>query len=140
MDYKLAASAITFEDDHCDVKKKVEAMYVRLELDCNMVGVKSAVRALALAVTTRTQVRRQCNSTFLGKFGCTCVLKCVLSTVWSPFGVLKGGLVTETRSPSFSRSSLPECPTTCWENMGVERYFYIPQSDQPPRPTPFGQY
>merc|ERR1719399_302494 len=66
MDYKLAASAITFEDDHCDVKKKVEAMYVRLELDCNMVGVKS---------------------------------------------------------------SLPECPTTCRENMGVERYFYIPQSD-----------
>ena len=43
MDHELAAADITAETDHCDVKKKVEAMYARLELDCDMVGVKSSL-------------------------------------------------------------------------------------------------
>ena len=62
MSYTLAEGDITAKDDHCDVKKKVEAMYVNLQLDCDMVGVKSAVRALALAINT--QVSRHCNNTF----------------------------------------------------------------------------
>ena len=67
MAYTLAEGDITVKDHHCEVKKKVEEMYVGLELDCDMVGVKS---------------------------------------------------------------SLPtDCPTDCWTNMGVEHYFYIPQSD-----------
>lgn len=66
MSYAQAASALTYKDDHCAVKKMVEEMYVDLELDCDMVGVKS---------------------------------------------------------------SLPACPTTCWANMGGERYFYMPLSD-----------
>ena len=67
MSYALAEGDLTVKDDHCDVKAKVEAMYVDLELDCDMVGIMS---------------------------------------------------------------SLPtDCATNCWTNMGVEHYFYIPQSD-----------
>jgi len=40
MSYQLAESAITAVTDHCEVKKMVEAMYERLELDCAMVGIK----------------------------------------------------------------------------------------------------
>ena len=66
MSYALAEGDLTVKDDHCDVKAKVEAMYVDLELDCDMVGIMS---------------------------------------------------------------SLPtDCATNCWTNMGVEHYFYIPQS------------
>ena len=43
MDHELAAADITAETDHCDVKKKVEEMYIDLELDCDMVGVKSSL-------------------------------------------------------------------------------------------------
>jgi len=43
MSYAQEASALTYKTDHCEVKKMVEAMYVQLELDCDMVGVKSSL-------------------------------------------------------------------------------------------------
>merc|ERR1719310_2111617 len=43
MSYAQEASALTYKTDHCEVKKMVEAMYERLELDCDMVGVKSSL-------------------------------------------------------------------------------------------------
>merc|ERR1719247_1323103 len=43
MSYTLAEADITVKDHHCDVKKKVEEMYVDLELDCDMVGVKESL-------------------------------------------------------------------------------------------------
>jgi len=39
MAYTQAPSALTATTDHCDVKKLVEEMYVKLELDCDMVGI-----------------------------------------------------------------------------------------------------
>jgi len=43
MSYAQESSALTYKTDHCEVKKMVEAMYVQLELDCDMVGVKSSL-------------------------------------------------------------------------------------------------
>merc|ERR1719331_3656515 len=43
MSYTLAEAAITVKDHHCEAKKKVEEMYVDLELDCDMVGVKESL-------------------------------------------------------------------------------------------------
>lgn len=45
MSYAQAPSALTYKTDHCEVKKMVEEMYVDLELDCDMVGVKSSLPA-----------------------------------------------------------------------------------------------